>query len=68
MVGVNFHRIPVKSERFKEINDLKDRIEKIGIKGLTYDEAIALLLEKDRRLKMSEKDVGEIMKHLRGIR
>ena len=64
---INFNHICVKSERKDEINKIKNKLNDIGITGVTYDEAIALLLEKDKRLIISKADVIDIIKKLRGL-
>ena len=56
---VNFNHICVKNERKDEINKLKNKLNDIGITGVTYDEAIALLLEKDKRLIISAAAAAE---------
>ena len=66
-MGDTYFRMPISSQRENEFKRLKESLEKIGIDQPTYDEVTALLLEKNKRLVMNEKDIKEIIKRLRGI-
>lgn len=64
---MSYIRLPIKNEKEKELKILKENLEKIGIRNPTYDEIMEILLEKNKRLVINEKDIKEIIKKSRGI-
>jgi nitrogen regulatory protein PII len=68
MVVNNYLRIPIRDDREKDFKLLKENLEKIGIANPTYDEVMGVLLEKNKRIIMNEKDIKDLIQKLRGIR
>lgn len=63
----NYLRIPIRDDREREFKILKENLEKMGIKNPTYDEVVGILLEKNRRIVLNEKDIKELIQRLRGV-
>lgn len=63
----SFWHLPVNSDRQAEIEKVKKSMEDLGIQNPTYDEAVAILLEKNNKIKLSKSEVANIIKRNRGI-
>lgn len=51
----------------EEINRILEMLKEIGIRDATKLEATALIAEKNKRAKMSERDVRDFLGALRGL-
>ena len=66
-MGVNYFKLAIKDERENEFNKLKENLTNLGVFKPTDDEVMAILLAKNKKAIMNEKEVKDIIKRLRGI-
>jgi uncharacterized protein (DUF302 family) len=59
--------VPINDNYEEEIKRLKTELEKKGYSNVSWTELMAILLEKNRRMTLSDKEVENIMKKMRGI-
>jgi len=63
----NFSHIPVRGDTKEQVDKLKEQLAKC-YNETTYDEIVRILLEKHRKLKLSDSDVKRIVGKMRGIK
>jgi len=63
----NYFHVPINDNYEEEIKRLKTELEKKGYSNVSWTELMAILLEKNRRMTLSDKEVENIMKKMRGI-
>jgi len=62
----NFSHIPVRGDTKKEVDELKQQLSNCYTEA-TYDELVRILLEKHKKLRLSDNDIKIIVGKMRGI-
>jgi len=63
---INFTQIGIRGDTKKEIDKLKEELEKCYPQA-TYDELMKIFLEKHNKITLSDRDVKKIILKTRGI-
>lgn len=68
MARKTFGHIAVDSEIKKKVDDVRDKMENLGVDKPTYDETLSLLLEKDNMFTIPREEMRRIVAKLRGVK
>ena len=63
----NYFKISINDNFEEECKKLKIDLEKKGYRNVSWTELIAVLLEKNRKLMLSDRELENVMKKMRGL-
>jgi hypothetical protein len=61
-MGINYFHIPVRDDLEEEIKNLISDLKKRGYNKPNYSQVVALLLEKNKKFKLTDKDLDMIIR------
>lgn len=67
MRKTNFHNIAIRGNTKAEIDELKRKLQEDYLPNATYDDLLKALLEKNKRIKMSPKDLKILLAKSKGV-